>query len=43
MEEVAFTYHWPPSELRKLTVRELINWHDGARRINRQLHPGPQS
>jgi hypothetical protein len=37
-EEVAWTFHWPPSELKKLTVSELTRWHAAARRINKHLY-----
>jgi hypothetical protein len=37
MEEVAFTFHIQPSELDRLTMKDLLKWHAAARRINRQL------
>lgn len=33
MQEVAWTYKWPPSELHRLTVPEIVEWHDAAVRI----------
>ena len=37
MEEVAFTFHFQPSELKRMTVKELVRWHAGVARINKQL------
>ncbi|MFP3943817.1 MAG: GpE family phage tail protein [Alphaproteobacteria bacterium] len=37
MEEVAWTFHFPPSELERMTVSQLRKWHRGAARINKQL------
>jgi hypothetical protein len=38
MEEVAFTFHFQPSELDRMTVAKLLKWHAAAARINRQIH-----
>lgn len=37
MEEVAFVFHIQPSELDRMTVKDLLKWHSAATRINRQL------
>ena len=37
MEEVAFTFHFQPSELERMTVGRLLKWHRGARRIQDKL------
>lgn len=26
-------FHWPPSELGRLTIPQLLRWHAAARRI----------
>jgi hypothetical protein len=38
MEEVAFTFHFQPSELERMTVARLLKWHRAAARINKQLY-----
>ncbi|MEQ8585157.1 MAG: GpE family phage tail protein [Thalassobaculaceae bacterium] len=40
-EEVAFVFHFPPSELDRMTVRQLRRWHEAARRIHKQVHSHP--
>ena len=37
MADVAFTFHFQPSELDELEVEELLLWHEQVRRINEQL------
>ena len=37
MEEVAWGYHWPPSEIHRLKVSELVRWHEGLVRIHKAL------
>jgi hypothetical protein len=37
MEDVAYVFHFQPSELAKMKVRQLIKWHRAADRINKQL------
>lgn len=36
MEEVAFVFRFPPSELDRLTLTKLHQWHRAARRIQKQ-------
>ena len=36
--EVAFIYHWPPSEIGALTVPELMRWHEAGVDIMERLH-----
>lgn len=31
--EVAFIYKWPPSEIGKLTVPQLMRWHEAGREL----------
>jgi len=38
MEDVAWTFGWPPSELNKLHVSDLKRWHEAANRINRRVY-----
>ena len=33
MNELAYAYHWPPSELNAMTGPELVHWHRGLARI----------
>ena len=37
MEDVAWTFRFPPSELERMTPRQLMRWHRAATRIQRQL------
>jgi hypothetical protein len=37
MGDVAFTFHFPPSELWEMPIDELMEWHKQATRINEQL------
>ena len=37
MEEVAFTFRFPPSELERLTPSKLLRWHAAAGRLQKQL------
>lgn len=39
-EEVALTFHFPPSELDRLSLRELHHWHAAARRHHKRLSQG---
>jgi hypothetical protein len=39
--EVAYTFHFSLSELESLDQDELMEWHQQARRIHKQLHPNP--
>jgi hypothetical protein len=41
MEEVAYVFHWPPSELGRLTIPQLRRWHQAAARIHKQVHATP--
>ena len=36
--ELAWFFHWPPSELRQLTVNQLWFWHGQARRMYEGTH-----
>lgn len=36
MEEVAFVFHFQPSELERMTIAKLIRWHKAAGRIMEQ-------
>lgn len=38
MEEVAFTFHFQPSELEAMTVSRLLKWHRGVGRIQEKLN-----
>ena len=40
MEEVAWVYHWPPSEIERMTPTRLERWHAAACRIQRQMGRG---
>ncbi|HEY9105219.1 MAG TPA: GpE family phage tail protein [Roseateles sp.] len=33
MAELAYVFHWPPSELDALTVDEIEAWHVQAKRL----------
>ena len=33
MAEVAWVFHFPPSELKRLTLEELVFWHREACRL----------
>lgn len=35
MAELAFGYHWPPSELDALGVDDIKTWHEQLSRINK--------
>lgn len=37
MEEVAYVFHFPPSELECMKIGQLLKWHAAARRINKQI------
>lgn len=37
-EEVAWVFHFPPSEIDRLTPAQLIRWHRAARRIHKAQH-----
>ena len=37
MEEVAWVYRWPPSELYSMTLPQMLRWHAAALRIQRQI------
>ena len=37
MDELAYAYHWPPSELNNLTGPELARWHAGLVRIQEDI------
>lgn len=34
MSDVAYTFHFPPSELWGMAIDELLMWHEQARRIH---------
>jgi len=37
MAELAFVFHWPPSELGAMTVDEIEAWHDQALHLLKKL------
>lgn len=37
MEEVAFQFHFQPSELDRMTIAKLTKWHNAVRRIQGQI------
>jgi hypothetical protein len=37
MADVAFTFHFPPSELMELEVVELLGWHAQIGRLTRAV------
>ena len=37
MEEVAYTFHFQPSELERMKVSQLLKWHQGVRRIHKKI------
>lgn len=37
MEEVAYTFHFQPTELAKMKVSELLKWHKGVKRIQSKV------
>lgn len=37
MEEVAYTFHFQPSELERMRVSKLLRWHRGVQRLQRKL------
>lgn len=39
-EDVAWVYHWPPSELYAMTPSQIHRWHAAAGRIQRHLEGG---
>ena len=40
MEDLAWVYRWPPSELYAMTPTQIVRWHAAARRIQRQTARG---
>lgn len=38
MADVAYTFHFPPSELLAMEVDELVLWHGQIERINRLVN-----
>jgi len=34
MAALAFTFHWPPSEIDALTQSEALEWHRALQRIH---------
>ncbi len=36
--EVAFVFHFPPSELAAMTLAQLTHWHGQAVRIRRDIY-----
>jgi len=41
MAELAWCYHWPPSELDNLPMDELMVWHQQAMRIQQLINKAP--
>ena len=39
MGNVAYAFHFPPSELWEMTVEELLFWDERAHRINEKINP----
>jgi Phage P2 GpE len=39
--EVAYTFHCGLGEANSLDLDELMEWHQQATRIHKQLHPNP--
>lgn len=37
MAVVAYTFHFPPSELWVMDIDELMDWHAQAKAINKKL------
>ena len=37
MAEVAWAFHFQPSEIKRMTVAELLRWHGQACRIQKQV------
>ncbi|WP_423838815.1 GpE family phage tail protein [Thalassospira alkalitolerans] len=37
MEEVAYTFHFQPSELERMKVSKLLKWHKAVHRIQKKL------
>lgn len=37
MADLAFTFHFQPSELKRLSWPEIMDWHEQIERINKQL------
>ena len=40
MDELAYAYHWPPSELQRLTPSALLRWHRGLIRLQERIREG---
>lgn len=40
MADLAYVFHWPPSELDALTIDELQAWHDQALRLMQEANKG---
>ncbi|MCY4753254.1 GpE family phage tail protein [Pelomonas aquatica] len=38
MADLAYVFHWPPSELDALTMDELEAWHSQALRLMKQAN-----
>lgn len=36
MADIAYVFHFPPSELWNMEIEELMEWHRQAARINEQ-------
>ena len=41
--ELAWFYHWPPSELAKLTIEQVLFWHGQAKRIHKETQGNGQT
>ena len=39
-EEIAYFFHFSLSDLKKMTVLELVRWHDAVIRMNKQVNAG---
>lgn len=42
MAELAFVFHWPPSEMDAMTTDEIEAWHDQALRLLKQMKEAQQ-
>lgn len=42
MADLAFVFHWPPSELGAMEVDDLMAWHAQAIRINKLINEAPK-
>lgn len=38
MADLAWHYHWQPSEMYAMTGRQLARWHDGLRQQVEQIN-----